>query len=173
MALATIDSEGRADLSPKGDPAGALLKMRDGDVWYPDRPGNRRIDSFRNILTQPRIAAMGLIPGTTSVVHISGNARVTADEAMSASFAVNEKTPKVVTRIEQAQLRVSTSQALLRARLWPAVKSATDLDPAEIFRAHVKLSKGGGMTAAIARASVSVPGAMRKALDHDYKKNMY
>ena len=51
MALATIDAQGRADVSPKGDPAGALLRLHEGDVWYADRPGNRRTDSFRNILT--------------------------------------------------------------------------------------------------------------------------
>jgi predicted pyridoxine 5'-phosphate oxidase superfamily flavin-nucleotide-binding protein len=49
MALATMNNEGRADVSPKGDPAGALLKAHENAVWYPDRPGNRRVDSFRNI----------------------------------------------------------------------------------------------------------------------------
>lgn len=173
MALATIDKDGRADVSPKGDPARALLKVHQEAFWYADRPGNRRVDSFRNILTQPRIAAMTVIPGSLDVMHFTGVASVSTDETMRASFAVNEKTPKLVTRIQQTECRVRRSEALSRARLWPAVHTATDLEPAEIFKAHIKLSRVDGVEAALARASVSIPGMMRKGLDHDYKKNLY
>lgn len=173
MALATMDNDGRADVSPKGDPAGVLLKAHQDAMWYPDRPGNRRVDSFRNILTQPRIAAMAVIPGSLDVMHVTGVASVSTDEAVRASFAVNEKTPKLVTRIQHAECIVRRSEALSRARLWPAVQTATGLEPAEIFKAHIKLSRVGGAEAALARASVSIPGMMRKGLDHDYKKNLY
>ncbi|GFE82741.1 hypothetical protein GCM10011487_47410 [Steroidobacter agaridevorans] len=173
MALATIDKDGRADVSPKGDPAGALLKAHQEAVWYPDRPGNRRVDSFRNILTQPRIAAMAVIPGSLDVMLVTGVASVSTDETVRASFAVNEKTPKLVTRIEQTECILRRSEALSRARLWPAVQTATGLEPAEIFKAHIKLSRVRGAEAALARASVSIPGMMRKGLDHDYEKNLY
>lgn len=173
MALATIDRQGRADVSPKGDPAGALLKAHQEAIWYSDRPGNRRVDSFRNILTQPRIAAMAMIPGSLEIMHVIGVASVSTDETIRVSFAVNEKTPKLVTRIQQTELVVRRSDALSRARLWPAVQTATNLEPAEIFKAHIKLSRVSGVEAAIARASVSIPGMMRKGLDHDYKKNLY
>ena len=173
MALATVDSDGRADLSPKGDPAGALLKRVEGDVWYPDRPGNRRVDSFRNILTQPRIAALALIPGVASIALITGSASLFTDESVRAEFAVNDRTPKLVTRIEQVRLRTYRSEALLRARLWPVTRTAEGLDPAEIFKTHVKLSRTGGVAAALARATVSIPGMVRKGLESDYKNNLY
>lgn len=173
MALATIDKEGRADVSPKGDPAGSLLKSHQDAVWYPDRPGNRRVDSFRNILTQPRIAALAVIPGSLEVMHVTGTASVSTDETVRASFAVNEKTPKLVTRIERTELNIRRSEALSRARLWPTVQTVTDIDTAEIFKAHIKLSRVSGVEATIARASVSIPGLMRKGLEHDYKKNLY
>ena len=173
MALATMNNEGRADVSPKGDPAGALLKSHENAVWYPDRPGNRRVDSFRNILTQPRIAALVVIPGSLDVMHVTGVASVSTDEAVRASFSVNEKTPKLVTRIEQTQFSIRRSEALSRARLWPTTPAVTELDPAEIFKAHIKLSRVSGVEATIARASVAIPGMMRKGLEHDYKKNMY
>lgn len=173
MALATIDNEGRADVSPKGDPAGSLLKAHQDALWYPDRPGNRRVDSFRNILTQPRIAALAVIPGSLDVMHVTGVASVSTDDAVRALFAVNEKTPKLVTRIERTEFSVRRSAALSRARLWPSVATITDLDPAEIFKAHIKLSRVSGVEASIARASVSIPGMMRKGLEHDYKKNLY
>ncbi|MBL8269330.1 pyridoxamine 5'-phosphate oxidase family protein [Steroidobacter sp.] len=173
MALATIDDEGHADLSPKGDPTGSLLQAHQNAIWYPDRPGNRRIDSFRNILTQPRIAALVVIPGSLQVMHISGQARVSTDETVRTSFAVSDKTPKVVTRIENAELSVRKSEALARARLWPTVPTTADLNPADIFKAHVQLSRETGLQATLVRAAVAVPGMMRKGLENDYKNNLY
>lgn len=142
-------------------------------MWYPDRPGNRRVDSFRNILSQPRIAAIALIPGCSNVMHITGLASVTTDETMRALFAVSDKTPKLVTRIEHAELHVRGSEALSRARLWPTVRTVHDLDPVEIFKAHVKPSRSEGVEAALIRATVAIPGMMRKGMEHDYKNNLY
>lgn len=173
MALATIDQAGRADLSPKGDPAGALLQVREEAVWYPDRPGNRRVDSFRNILEQPRIAALALVPGCTQLAYLSGTVHLSTDAAMREAFAVDGKIPKLVACIRDARLRLQRSAALARAQLWPVTPTKAALDPAAIFKAHVQASRGGGMQGAIARAAVSIPGVMRKGLDNDYKKNLY
>lgn len=72
MALATVGAEGRADVSPKGDPAGCMAQL-DGDrLWFADRPGNRRVDSFRNIVDQPQAALALLVPGATAVVIVRG-----------------------------------------------------------------------------------------------------
>ncbi|WP_440224286.1 pyridoxamine 5'-phosphate oxidase family protein [Dokdonella sp. MW10] len=173
MLLATVDAEGRADLSPKGDPAGLLLQVEDGAAWYPDRPGNRRVDSFRNIIAQPRIAAIALVPGSTRVVHLVGCARVSTDAAMCERFAVDGRVPKLVTRIDELVWRVEDSAALRRVQPWPAASAPPDLDPAAIFKAHVKLSREGGLQAALVRAAVSIPGLMRRGLASDYAKNLY
>lgn len=173
MALATIDHDGRADLSPKGDPAGALLRVRNGDVWYADRPGNRRVDSFRNILTQPRIAALALVPGSARVVRLSGRATITTDAAMRNAFAVGERVPKIATRVEQLQADLRDSPALARAGLWPAAAAPDDIDPAAMFVAHVKQSREKGLQAGIARAALKIPGLMEKTLQHDYKTKLY
>lgn len=173
MALATMDSEGRADISPKGDPAGALLQRHGGMLCFPDRPGNRRIDSFRNILSRPRVAAIAMVPGIATVMRIAGVASITTDEVVRASFAVGEKMPKLVTAVEAGQPALYRSEALLRARLWPVTSRADDLDPVEIFKDHIKLSREDGVQAALARAAIAAPGAMRRGLDHDYKTNLY
>jgi hypothetical protein len=173
MALASVDREGRADLSPKGDPAGAMLRLHADSAWYADRPGNRRVDSFRNILTQPRIAALALIPGAGRVALLSGRARITTDASMRAAFAVGERTPKIVTRVEDLRLDLRDSAALRRARPWPAPAAPEGIDPAAMFVAHVKQSKVNGLQAKLARAALSVPGLMEKGLQHDYKKNLY
>src|SRR3546814_15012643 len=91
MALATIDAAGCADLSPKGDPAGAMAHIAGDQLWFADRPGNRRADSFRNIIAQPRIAAALLIPGSSHIAIIRGTAMLTDDANARASFEVQGK----------------------------------------------------------------------------------
>lgn len=174
MLLATMDAEGRTDLSPKGDPAGALLRMREDAIWFPDRPGNRRVDSFRNILAQPRIAMLALVPGSARLLHITGTARLDADEDMRVLFRVLDKTPKLATCVEPSGLRLQHSEAVVRSRPWSSQpRPAHDLDPAEIFKAHVKLSRSSGLQATLLRTTISIPGLMQKGLDSDYKKNLY
>lgn len=173
MALATIDREGRADLSPKGDPAGTMLRWHDGAAWYADRPGNRRVDSFRNILVQPQVAAAALIPGSTRIALLSGRARIAVDAAMRERFAVGGKTPLLATCIEQPQLQLQDSAALARAQLWPAGPRDPSVDPAAAMVAHIKLNKIRGLQASLVRATLSVPGLMEKGLERDYKHNLY
>lgn len=173
MALATIDPHGRADLSPKGDPAGSMARLDDGRLWFADRPGNRRTDSFRNIIVQPRIAAALLIPGSSQVVFLKGTARLTADETARAGFAVQGKTPSLATCIEDVALELSVSGALDRAKLWPMTAPVEGIDSAKMFVTHVKLNKGKGLSAKLAGAVISVPGLMQKGLERDYKTNLY
>lgn len=173
MALATVDAQGHADVSPKGDPRDMLLRLQQGCAWYADRPGNRRADSFRNILTQPRVAAALLIPGCTKVAMLSGTARITTDAAMRAGFSVAGKTPVLVTCIEQPALTVRESAAVGRAGLWPAKPRAEGIDPAAMFVAHIKHSKARGLQAKLVRAAVSVSGLMEKGLQRDYRDNLY
>lgn len=173
MALATIDRDGRADVSPKGDPAGAMLQLHDGDLWYADRPGNRRVDSFRNLLTQPQLAAAVLIPGSARIALLSGSAQITTIPSMREAFAVGERVPKIVTRVRQPGIELRDSAALARVRPWPVQPAAADIDPAAMFVAHVRESKAKGLQAKLARAALKVPGLMEKGLQHDYKNNLY
>ena len=172
MALATLDGAGRADLSPKGDPAGALTLLEGDRLVYADRPGNRRADSFRNILTQPRIAAALLVPGTMDVAIVTGTARLTADPRLRDRFAVQGKTPLLATIVDTLEVAVRPSAALARAGLWP-VGHSEGIKPARMFAAHVKLNSGKGLAAKLASAAISVPGMMEKALEKDYKTNLY
>lgn len=173
IALATAGADGRADVSPKGDPAGMLIRLSEGSIWFADRPGNRRADSFRNMLSQPRVAIAALIPGTTRIMVLAGQAEITKDAEMRDSFSVQGKTPLLATRIVRPQIALRGSTALERAQLWWSRAPAVPIDPAEIIAAHVKLSKQHGLQAALARTAVSVPGLIRKGLQRDYKTNLY
>ncbi len=173
VALATADAAGNADLSPKGDPAGAMVRMDRGRLCFADRPGNRRADGFRNILTQPRIAAVLLVPGSSEVALVQGTASLTTDEAMLAGFAVQGKVPLLATCIDAPRIELRVSPALERAQLWPAAEAPADIRPAKMFADHVRLNKARGLGARVAAAFVSVPGLMQKGLDKDYKDNLY
>lgn len=173
MALATIDAEGHADLSPKGDPAGAMALMIGEQLCFADRPGNRRADSFRNIITQPHVAAALLIPGSTRIALVEGQVQLTTDEALRSAFAVQDKMPLIANSIKGLSLALRPSAALERAKLWPAAAAPADIRPAKIFAEHVRLNKDKGIGARIAGAFVSVPGLMQRGLDKDYKDNLY
>lgn len=173
LMLATMNASGQVDVSPKGDPAGLLIQQHDGAVCFADRPGNRRIDGFRNIIEQPGVCLIAVIPGHSDIVAVDGTADLLADKGLAQQFAVQGKAPKLVTRVVTGAMRPGDSAAIAMAGLWPAGTTPDDLVPSEIFKAHVKKSKENSLQAKVARAAVSVPGAMEAGLERDYKKNMY
>ncbi|PWR22404.1 pyridoxamine 5-phosphate oxidase [Zavarzinia compransoris] len=173
MALATMDAAGRLDVSPKGDPAGLLLRRADGALWFPERPGNRRTDSYRNILSRPRLAACALVPGGTAVASLSGRPTLTVAAAARTPFAVEGKLPLLVTRVDAPVLEIGESPALARARPWPAAPRPAGIDPAAVFTAHIRLNRGRSLQARLVSTVLAVPGLMEKGLAGDYKKNLY
>jgi predicted pyridoxine 5'-phosphate oxidase superfamily flavin-nucleotide-binding protein len=173
MALATSDTELQTDVSPKGDPAGLLAQGNEREIRFADRPGNRRTDSLRNLLARPIAAAILMIPGCTRVVVVHGDARLSADPELRQAFTVQDKMPKLVTRLAVSAVTMRDSAALARARPWTRPMAPVDIDPADVFAAHVKLNKARGLRAAIAKGAVSIPGLLRKGLEQDYKRNMY
>jgi uncharacterized protein len=172
LALATIDDKGRADVSPKGDPAGMLIRPSQDAAWFADRPGNRRADSFRNILTQPHVAIAALIPGMNLVALIRGKACLSTDDEIRSRFTVRDKTPLLATCLENPDIWVRSSAALERAPLWSTTQRHS-INAADVLANHVKLSKENGFKATLARVLISVPGLMQRGLDHDYKTKLY
>lgn len=170
--VVTQHSNGSIDVSPKGDPAGELLQVNAFGVCFADRPGNRRMDSLRNMLNQPSVAVLAMFPGRCEVAVFSGSARVSADQRIRQMFTVQGRTPALVVAIDAAPPPVVPSAVLARAQLWPAAQAADDIDPAAIFAAHMRLNKTKGVAAAIVRATTS-KGLMKQGLKYDYKKRLY
>jgi predicted pyridoxine 5'-phosphate oxidase superfamily flavin-nucleotide-binding protein len=176
MALATMDANGSADLSPKGDPAGKMASVNEDRIWFADRPGNRRTDSFHNIVTQPQVAAAFLIPGSLHVCRVLGTARMTINETVRARFIVQGKTPALAIAIDINHLELQPSGALSRAGIWPAGEPTHGIKPAQLFLEHTKLNKHKSFGARLASAALSLPGSkslMEKGLKKDYKDNLY
>lgn len=124
VALATSGPEG-LDVSPRGDPAGFIHIEDEKTLYLPDRRGNNRIDSLRNILHDNRVALLFLIPGIGETLRINGTAEISQDPALLARFALNNQLPKTVLRISVNSVFFQCSRAIIRSRLWdPATQMA-------------------------------------------------
>jgi uncharacterized protein len=119
VAVATGGPEG-FDCSPKGDAAGFVRIIDEKTLAIPDRPGNNRIDSFRNIVRDPRIALLFLIPGVGETLRVNGRAAISVDPELMASFAVNGKLPRCVLIVSIERIYFHCSKAIVRSRLWDA-----------------------------------------------------
>ena len=145
-ALATSGPEG-LDCTPRGDRPGELVRVRDErTLLMPDRRGNNRIDSLRNILRDPRVALMFLIPGSHNALRVNGRAQLTADPEVLASFAVDGKAPRIVLVIHTEAVYFQCGRAVVRSELWnPARHVAADAMPtAGVILADLSLGRVGG-----------------------------
>lgn len=117
VALATSGTEGM-DVSPRGDPAGFIEIEDEKTLLLPDRRGNNRIDSLRNILHDNRVALLFLIPGIGETLRINGTAQISTDPALLQRFAINDQLPKTVLRISVEKVFFQCSRAIIRSKLW-------------------------------------------------------
>jgi len=117
VAIATCGPEG-LDCSPKGDPAGFVHILDDRTLAIPDRPGNNRIDGFRNIMRDPRVALLFLIPGVGETLRVNGRAAISIDPELMARFVINGKLPRSVMIVHIERIFFHCSKAVVRAKLW-------------------------------------------------------
>lgn len=115
--LATSGPDG-LDASPRGDPAGFVTVADDKTLLIPDRRGNNRIDSLRNILADPRVALLFLVPGVGETLRVNGAARISVDPALLARFEMDGKLPRSVLVVDVHTVYFQCSRALLRSKLW-------------------------------------------------------
>jgi len=127
-ALATIAPEG-IDCSPRGDQPGFVRIHDDTTLMMPDRRGNNRIDSLRNIVRDPRCAFLFLLPGSGTTLRANGRARISIDPALLDSFAVDGKAPRSVIVMSIDELYFQCARAIIRAELW---NPARHIDPATL-----------------------------------------
>src|SRR5262245_768075 len=117
VVIATVGPEG-LDCSPRGDPAGFVRVQDRKTVLIPDRRGNNRIDGLRNIVRDPRVSLLFLIPGIGVTVRINGRAEITTDPELCASFEMQGKAPRTVLVVAVDRIYFQCPKALVRSRLW-------------------------------------------------------
>jgi PPOX class probable FMN-dependent enzyme len=116
-ALATCGPEG-LDCSPRGDLAGFVRVHDEKTLMMPDRRGNNRVDSLRNIVRDPRVALLFLIPGAGSTLRVNGRAQVSADAGLLASFRMEGKAPRTVIVMTVDEIYFQCARAIVRSELW-------------------------------------------------------
>jgi PPOX class probable FMN-dependent enzyme len=116
-ALATSGPEG-LDCSPRGDLPGFVRVFDEKTLMMPDRRGNNRVDSLRNIVRDPRIALLFLIPGSGSTLRVNGRARISVDPDLLISFKVDDKAPRTVVVMTVDEIYFQCARAIVRSDLW-------------------------------------------------------
>ncbi|NUY01234.1 pyridoxamine 5'-phosphate oxidase family protein [Paraburkholderia youngii] len=115
--LATSGPAG-LDCSPRGDAPGFVRVVDARTLALPDRPGNNRLDSLRNVIGDPRLALLFVIPGVGETLRVNGRGRISNDAALLDSFAVDGKLPRTVLLIDVESVYFHCSKAIVRSRLW-------------------------------------------------------
>lgn len=118
IVVATKASHGLIDVSPKGDPAGFVEVYDDKTLIIPDRLGNHRVDGFQNILEDPNIAILFIVPGHGDTLRVAGKARIVKDVAISKRHAINGKEPLLALVVDIEEAFMHCSKSLIRSRLW-------------------------------------------------------
>ncbi|MCM6772668.1 pyridoxamine 5'-phosphate oxidase family protein [Nocardia sp. CDC159] len=118
IVLATSDADGNCDASPKGDPAGFVRVLDDHTLAIPERPGNRRADGYLNILANPHVGVIFLIPGRNETLRINGRARLVSDAPYFDDMIVKGHRPILAVEVAIEQIFFHCAKAFLRSSLW-------------------------------------------------------
>ena len=146
FCVMATNGPGGLDTSPRGDPKGFVRVLDEKTLILPDRRGNNRIDSLRNLITDPSVALIFLIPGVSETLRIVGKATICADPDLCATFAIQGKAPRCVLVIAVEKVFFQCAKAIVRSKLWdPAtrVERATLPTPGKIL-AEITSGKLGG-----------------------------
>lgn len=118
VLVATAGADGRCDVSPKGDAPGFVRVLDDRHLAIPDRPGNKRLDGMRNILGNPHVGLLFLIPGRGETLRVNGRACITRDETLLATMEAMGKRPLLAIGVEVEEVYLHCAKAFIRSALW-------------------------------------------------------
>ena len=165
VCIGTQSRDGRADVSPRGDPVGFVHILDERTLAIPDRPGNNRLDSLRNLVTNPSIGLLFIIPGFEDTLRVNGQARLVTEPGLLQRMSVQERTPKIAIVVQVQEVFLHCAKAFRRSHLW---------DPAH-------LQARNSMPSLVKMILDETSGApredeMRKldeALEHAYRTTLY
>ena len=163
VLIATSGASGRADVSPKGDPPGFVQVLDEHRLVIPDRPGNRRLDGMRNLLENPHVGLLFLIPGLEETLRVNGRAWIIRDEEVLARCAVMGKRPTLALGVYAEECFIHCAKAFKRAQLWQPDQwpdRAGLASPSEMLVDHARPK------------DMTVP-QMERHLRESYSKNLY
>lgn len=116
--IASANPDGHLDISPRGDPEGFVRVISDSLIAIPDRPGNKRVDTFHNVLKDPRVSLIFFVPGKMETLRVRGTARICADTTLLNTMAVNDRPPKLALLVSIKTAFAHCPKCVIRANLW-------------------------------------------------------
>lgn len=166
LCLGTQGIEGKADVSPRGDPVGFVRILDSRTLAIPDRPGNNRLDSMANIVANPNVGLLFIIPGFDDTLRVNGRATLTTDPELLQSLAVEGRAPRLAIVVEIAEVFMHCAKAFRRSHLW---------DPAH-FQDRSEMPTLAKIVLDQTTGAPEDAGEMRRIddeLEEDYRKSMY
>jgi PPOX class probable FMN-dependent enzyme len=165
LCIGTQDRLGRADVSPRGDPVGFVKILDDRTLAIPDRPGNNRLDTQANILANPSVGLLFIIPGFDDTLRVNGEASLVTDPGLLADMRVNDRLPTLAIVVRVAEVFLHCAKAFRRSHLW---------DPAH-FQDRTEMPS---LSKIILDQTTGAPGedemqVIDAALEEDYKRTLY
>ena len=161
VLISSADRDGRMDISPKGDPAGFVRVLDDRTLAIPDRPGNQRFDTLRNLIDNPQVGLIFLIPGKRETLRISGTARIVTDLPLRETMAIKGKSPALVLVVDVEEAFFHCAKCMIRSAMWQpeqwpsldglpslaeAMKGAPAVDmPIEAMQAAISYDEADGL----------------------------
>lgn len=166
LCIGTQSADGTADVSPRGDPRGFVKVLDDKTLLIPDRPGNNRLDTLANILENPAVGLLFLVPGFDDTMRVNGTARLTRDPELLSLMAVNDRHPQVAIVVSVSEVFIHCAKAFRRARLWDQSQHQDRAEMPSLLKIILDQSTGAPQD----------PAEMAKidaGLEEDYKRTMY
>lgn len=163
VCIGTMGAGGKADVSPRGGEPGFVHVLDERHIAIPDRPGNNRLDSLTNLLSEPAVGLLFLVPGFDDILRVNGIATITRDAELMGRFLVDGKPPRAVLVVEVREAQLHCGKAVRRSRLWDP---QTQLDRArafpsagEVLRDQLNLAMDAGI--------------IDQAIEKDSRENLY
>ena len=166
VCLGTQGRDGRADVSPRGDPAGFVQILDATTLAIPDRPGNNRLDSIANIVENSAVGLLFLIPGYDETLRVNGNAKLTNDPALLEKMAVKGKLPRLAIVVEISEIFLHCAKAFRRSKLWDQESHQNRSEMPSLAKMILDQTTGAPEDAAEQQM-------IDDRLEESYKKSMY
>lgn len=166
VCLGTQGADGTADVSPRGDPAGFVAVLDDQTLAIPDRPGNNRLDSLSNIIANPHVGLLFMIPGFDETLRVNGQATLVTDPDVLDQLRVHDRAPRLAIVIRVNEVFLHCAKAFRRSRLWDAAAHQDRAEMPSLMQILLDQTIGAPQDA----------GEMRKLddnLEQGYKDSMY
>lgn len=144
VLIGSSDGQGNGDVTPKGDMPGFVAILDDTTIAIPDRPGNNRLDTFENLIENPAVGLLFVIPGMNETLRVNGLGRITADSGLRERFAIDGRLPATVLVVEIRACYMHCAKAFMRSKLWSPESwppRATMPTLGQILRDHAALSE--------------------------------